>query len=97
VPDVYSIFVWVIAALAFALSVQAFGVTGGIVALALILFAITAFGYLSAERLRRQRRHIEPRFQRTDELFRDPRSGKVTRVYIDPATGERRYKIEPTA
>ena len=31
----------------------------------------------------------------TDEVFRDPTSGKMTRVYEDPATGKREYREEP--
>ncbi|HEX5451163.1 MAG TPA: hypothetical protein VFW86_02125 [Candidatus Limnocylindrales bacterium] len=34
------------------------------------------------------------RFQRTDEVFRDPTSGELTRVWIDPTTGERDYRPE---
>jgi hypothetical protein len=30
-------------------------------------------------------------FRPTDELFVDPTTGKRLRVYLDPATGERRY------
>jgi hypothetical protein len=30
-------------------------------------------------------------FRPTDELFVDPTSGQRLRVYLDPATGERRY------
>ena len=33
-------------------------------------------------------------FRPTDELFVDPTSGKRLRVYLDPATGERRYYAE---
>jgi hypothetical protein len=33
-------------------------------------------------------------FQRTDERFVDPTSGRVMRVYIDGRTGERRYRAE---
>lgn len=33
----------------------------------------------------------DPRFQSTEERFRDPTSGTVVRVYVDPATGERIY------
>lgn len=33
--------------------------------------------------------------QRTGELFRDPSSGKLTRVWEDPATGRREYREEP--
>lgn len=34
-------------------------------------------------------------FKRTDEVFRDPTSGKLTRVYEDPSTGKRQYRDEP--
>jgi hypothetical protein len=35
-----------------------------------------------------------PPFQATNELFVDPTSGKQLRVYLNPATGERRYHAE---
>ena len=34
------------------------------------------------------------RFERTDERFRDPTSGQLMRVFIDPKTCERRYVAE---
>jgi hypothetical protein len=34
-------------------------------------------------------------FKRTDEVFKDPTTGKLTRVYEDPTTGQRQYKDEP--
>lgn len=37
---------------------------------------------------------MEPRFRRTDELFEDPSSRRTMRVWLDPATGERRYRAE---
>ena len=37
---------------------------------------------------------IDARFRPTSEVFVDPTSGKTTRVYADPATGERRYQVE---
>jgi hypothetical protein len=33
-------------------------------------------------------------FRATDELFVDPTSGQRLRVYLNPATGERRYYAE---
>jgi len=33
-------------------------------------------------------------FRPTDELFVDPTTGQRLRVYLDPATGERRYYAE---
>jgi hypothetical protein len=38
--------------------------------------------------------HLEARFRSTDEVFVDPTSGSRMRVYLDPATGERRYREE---
>jgi hypothetical protein len=37
---------------------------------------------------------LEPRFRPTEERFVDPTSGRVMRVYADPASGERRYLAE---
>ena len=37
---------------------------------------------------------LEPRFKRTDETFVDPTTSLRMRVFMDPATGERRYIAE---
>ena len=37
---------------------------------------------------------LEPRFLATTELFVDPTSGRLMRVFVDPRTGERRYRAE---
>lgn len=37
---------------------------------------------------------LEPRFAPTDEMFVDPPSGRIMRVYVDQRTGERRYVAE---
>jgi len=37
---------------------------------------------------------LEPRFQRTDEVFVDPTSRRRMRVWLDPVRGERRYRAE---
>jgi hypothetical protein len=39
-------------------------------------------------------RPMEPRFQRTEERFVDPTTAHTMRVWLDPATGERRYRAE---
>jgi hypothetical protein len=56
-----------------------------------IVFAI--IGYFIWDR----RYHGEEvgNFQPTNEVFKDPTTGKLTRVYEDPATGKRQYKEEP--
>jgi hypothetical protein len=35
-----------------------------------------------------------PPFRPTDERFVDPTSGRTMRVYVNPATGERRYHAD---
>jgi hypothetical protein len=37
---------------------------------------------------------LEARFSRTDEVFTDPTTGRRMRVWIDSASGERRYVAE---
>ncbi|HEX7591812.1 MAG TPA: hypothetical protein VF375_07660 [Candidatus Limnocylindrales bacterium] len=37
---------------------------------------------------------MDPRFAPTNEVFTDPTSHLVMRVYVDPRTGERRYLAE---
>ena len=37
---------------------------------------------------------MDPRFERTDEQFVDPTTNVRMRVWIDPSTGERRYRAE---
>lgn len=39
-------------------------------------------------------RPMDQRFRRTDERFIDPTSGVAMRVWIDPESGERRYRAE---
>ena len=37
---------------------------------------------------------LETRFQRTEEAFIDPTSGRRMRVWLDGSSGERRYRAE---
>lgn len=37
---------------------------------------------------------IEPRFLPTNEVFADPTTGHLMRVFVDPRTGERLYRAE---
>ena len=55
-----------------------------------IVFAVV--GYFIWDR--RYRGESQGNFKRTNEVFKDPTSGKLTRVYEDPATGKRQYREE---
>ena len=57
----------------------------------LVVFAIV--GYFVWDRRYRGGEHGS--FKPTGEVFRDPTSGKMTRVYEDPSTGKRQYRDEP--
>jgi uncharacterized protein (DUF58 family) len=37
---------------------------------------------------------LEPRFRPTDERFEDPTTRRRMRVWVDPTSGERRYRAE---
>jgi hypothetical protein len=90
-PDVYTWIALAVAATAFVLGIQVLGITGGLVLIVVVLGSLAAVATLAGNRARRRLARREPRFQRTDEVFHDPSSGTVTRVHVDPNTGERRY------
>jgi hypothetical protein len=52
----------------------------------------TIIGYFVLRR--RSRFAHQGNFQPTDEVFKDPTTGKWTRVYEDPSTGKRQYREE---
>ena len=56
----------------------------------LIVFAIV--GYFIWDR--RYRGERQGNFKPTNDVFKDPTTGKLTRVYEDPATGKRQYREE---
>jgi hypothetical protein len=58
--------------------------------LVVIVFATT--GYFIWDR--RYRGEKDGNFEPTDEIFKDPTTGKLTRVYEDPSTGKRQYRDE---
>jgi hypothetical protein len=59
----------------------------------LVLVAIFAVvGYFLWDR--RYRGHAQGSFRPTAEVFKDPTTGKLTRVYEDPSTGQRQYREE---
>jgi hypothetical protein len=57
----------------------------------LLVFAVV--GYFIWDR--RYRGESQGSFKPTGEVFKDPTSGKMTRVYEDPSTGRRQYREEP--
>jgi Flp pilus assembly protein TadB len=93
-PDVYTWIAWAVAVLAFALGVQVLGVTGALALIILAIAGLTMVSWSAGRRVRARLSRPEPRFQPTLEVFRDPASGRPTRVYVDPDTGERRYWTE---
>jgi hypothetical protein len=56
----------------------------------LVVFAIV--GYFIWDR--RYRGDNQGNFKPTNEVFKDPTTGKLTRVYEDPSTGKRQYREE---
>jgi len=62
-----------------------------IIGAVVILFAVV--GYFIWDR--RYRGEGDGAFQPTGEVFKDPTSGRMTRVYEDPKTGRRQYRDEP--
>ena len=62
-----------------------------LVALALII-VIAVVGYFVWDR--RYRGDNQGNFKPTNEIFKDPTTGKLTRVYEDPSTGKRQYREE---
>ncbi len=64
-----------------------------VIGLGVIIFAI--LGYFVWDRRYRYRGASQGTFKATDEVFKDPTTGKWTRVYEDPSTGQRQYRDEP--
>ena len=57
-----------------------------------VVIVIAVVGYFVWDR--RYRGHEQGSFRPTGEVFKDPTSGKMTRVYEDPSTGQRQYREE---
>jgi hypothetical protein len=55
-----------------------------------IVFAVVGY-FVWDRRYRGQKQGL---FKPTGEVFKDPTSGKTTRVYEDPETGARQYREE---
>jgi hypothetical protein len=80
------------------------GVFAILIGTAMMLAAVIQRGRYRSERAERghdvpgpgggESGYMEPRFLPTSEVFADPTSRRVMRVYVDPRTGERRYRAE---
>jgi hypothetical protein len=62
-----------------------------VIAAIVLVFAVV--GYFVWDR--RYRGQQQGTFKPTAEVFKDPTSGKMTRVYEDPLTGQRQYRDDP--
>jgi hypothetical protein len=91
-PDVYTWIAWAVAGLAFVLGAEVFGIAGLVPLIAVALLALTVVAATAGARARRTLAKPDPRFEATAEVFRDPSTGTVTRVYVNHSTGERRYR-----
>ena len=65
-----------------------------VIALALIV-VLVIWGYLFWDRRYRGAQGPADAFQPTEEVFRDPTSGNMLRVFFNPTTGERQYREPP--
>jgi hypothetical protein len=64
-------------------------------ALVLVVVGIAVWGFLFWDRRYRGSRGAAPSFTATPEVFRDPTTGRMMRVFFNGATGERQYREEP--
>lgn len=64
---------------------------GALLAVCIIVLLIVLY-YVHDRR--RYRGRSKPGQRPTGETFRDPATGRITRVYEDPETGERDYRPE---
>lgn len=61
-------------------------------AILVVVLVFALVGYFVWDR--RYRGAAGATFKPTGEVFKDPTSGKMTRVYEDPSTGRREYREE---
>lgn len=60
--------------------------------IAVLVIALAIISYFVWDK--RYRGDAQGNFQPTGEVFKDPTTGKPTRVYEDPKTGKRQYRDE---
>ncbi|MGH3744910.1 MAG: hypothetical protein ACRDTP_08640 [Mycobacteriales bacterium] len=64
-----------------------------VIAVIVVGIVVAAFGW-DRYRGNRKKGSASSRWQPTDEVFDDPESGRRTRVWYDPANGEREYRAD---
>ena len=66
--------------------------SGGQLVILAVVIVFAVVGYFIWDR--RYRGGKEGLFKPTNEVFKDPTTGKLTRVYEDPESGARQYREE---
>jgi hypothetical protein len=63
----------------------------------IVILVVLVAAFLASLALRRHGESDVPAgdWQRTDEVFRDPSTGRLMRVWIEPQDGSRHYVPEP--
>jgi hypothetical protein len=62
--------------------------------LAVLVIGLVVYGFLRSDRRYRGSAGADG-FRETTEVFRDPTTGVMTRVYFNKTTGERQYRESP--
>ena len=62
---------------------------GAIIGLLIIVIAVVSF--LVYSRYGERHAHPQPHWDRTDEVFKDPTTGRTMRVWLDRNDGSRHY------
>ena len=57
-----------------------------------VVIGIAVWGFIFWDRRYRGAPGAGGQFQPTQETFRDPSTGRMMRVFFNPATGERQYR-----
>jgi hypothetical protein len=65
------------------------------IVIAAVVIAFAVVGYFIWDRGYRGSKDKDEALQPTAEVFKDPTTGKLMRVYEDPRTGQRQYRDEP--
>ena len=95
--DVFIWLQWTVALMALVIGAHVLGSVGLLAILAACVAALIYSGMASRARTARHAAPREEGLLATDELFRDPASGQLVRVHVDPRTGRRIYRADGEA